>query len=114
MKIQILDEAEQDLVDASCFYEMQEHGLGDYFLDSLFSDIDSLHLYAGIHSVHFGYHRILSKRFPFAVYYRIEQDTIQIWAVLDCRRDPTKIQTRLTTSRTIASTRTGDQNHTTM
>ena len=46
MKIQILDEAEQDLIDGSSFYEMQEHGLGDYFLDSLFSDIDSLHLYA--------------------------------------------------------------------
>jgi hypothetical protein len=29
------------------FYERQETGLGWYFLDSLFSDIDSLLLYAG-------------------------------------------------------------------
>ena len=108
MKIQILDEAEQDLIDGSSFYEMQEHGLGDYFLDSLFSDIDSLHLYAGIHSIHFGYHRLLSKRFPFAIYYLIEQDTIQIWAVLDFRRDPTNIQTRLTASRTSESNATSD------
>ena len=108
MKIQILNEAEQDLIDSSRFYEMQEHGLGDYFLNSLFSDIDSLHLYAGIHSIHFGYHRLLSKRFPFAIYYRIEQDIIQIWAVLDCRRDPAKIQTRLTASRTNESNATSD------
>jgi hypothetical protein len=63
MKVRILDEAEQDLVEGFRFYETQEAGLGDYFIDSLFSDIDSLHLYAGIHLVHFGYHRLLSKRF---------------------------------------------------
>lgn len=39
MKIQILDEAEQDLVDGFNFYEVQSPGLGNYFIDSLFSDI---------------------------------------------------------------------------
>jgi len=32
--------------------------------DSIFSDIESLHLFAGIHTLHFGYHRLLAKRFP--------------------------------------------------
>jgi hypothetical protein len=54
MKIQILDEAEQDLVDGFRFYEAQDEGLGDYFLNSIFSDIDSLQLYAGIHARHLG------------------------------------------------------------
>ena len=81
MIVQILDEAEQDLIDGFRFYEMQDQGLGDYFLDSLFSDIDSLRLYAGIHPIHFGYHRLLSKRFPFAVYYRFEQGVVQVCAV---------------------------------
>ena len=49
MNILILDEAEQDLIDGFRFYETREKGLGDYFLNSLFSDIDSLHLYGGIH-----------------------------------------------------------------
>lgn len=100
MNIQILDEAEQDLVDGFQFYDLQEEELGDYFLDSLFADIDSLHLYAGVHSVHFGYHRLLSKRFPFAVYYRFEGETVNVCAVLDCRQDPTKIEARLTEPRT--------------
>ena len=65
MKVQILDEAQQDLVEGYRFYESQVAGLGDYFLDSLFSDIDSLQFYAGIHALHFGYNRLLSKRFPF-------------------------------------------------
>jgi len=69
--------------------------VGDYFLDSLFSDIDSLRLYAGIHSLHFGYNRLLSKRFPFAVYYRIENDVVRVYAILDCRRDPSWIRDRL-------------------
>jgi len=100
MTIRILDEAEQDLIDGFRFYDTREPGLGDYFLDSLFSDIDSLHLYAGIHSVRFGYHRPLSKRFPFAVYYKVEKDDANVWAILDCRQDPKKIVDRLTGPRT--------------
>jgi hypothetical protein len=49
MKIVILPSARDDLADGFRFYEQQEEGLGGYFLESLFSDIDSLRLYAGIH-----------------------------------------------------------------
>jgi hypothetical protein len=42
VKIEILDEAEADLIEGYRFYEAQDAGLGYYFLDSLFSDIDSL------------------------------------------------------------------------
>jgi len=89
MKIRILSSASQDLIDGYRFYEMQAEGIGAYFLDSLYADIDSLTLNAGIHPVHFGkYHRLLSKRFPFAVYYRIVDRTALVYAVLDCRRRP--------------------------
>jgi len=95
MKVQLLDEAEQDLMDGHRFYEAQQAGLGDYFLDSLFSDIDSLQLFAGIHRRHLGFYRLLSNRFPFAIYYRIEGETVYVHAVLDCRRDPGAIRERL-------------------
>jgi len=42
MRVESLDEAERDLVDGAVFYDAQDPGLGQYFLDSLFSDIDSL------------------------------------------------------------------------
>ncbi len=96
MKIKILEDAEQDLLDGFLFYEAQNFGLGQYFLDSLFSDIDSLQLFAGIHSWYFGYQRLLSKRFPFAIYYRVDNDIIRIRAVLDCRQDPKRIKGRMT------------------
>ena len=42
MKIVILPAARDDLADGFQFYEHQQEGLGNYFLKSLFSDIDSL------------------------------------------------------------------------
>lgn len=40
MKIRILPSANQDLIGGYWFYEKQSEGLGSYFLNSLFSDID--------------------------------------------------------------------------
>lgn len=96
MKVEMLDEAMQDLSDGCRFYERQAEGLGDNFLDSLFADIDALQIYGGIHATEFGYHRALAKRFPFAVYYRVENDVVRVRAVLDCRRDPAWIRQRMT------------------
>jgi hypothetical protein len=95
MTIKILDEAELHPADGFRFYERQSDGLGTYFLDSVLADVESLHLYAGIHPLVFGYHRLLAKRFPFAIYYRVEEQCVKIYAVLDCRRRPAWIRKRL-------------------
>ena len=95
MKIQILDFAEQDIIEGFHFYEKQSPGLGQYFLDSIFTDIESLHLYFGTHPQYFGYYRLLAQRFPFAIYYLIKDEIIQIYAILDCRKNPIKTIKRL-------------------
>ena len=96
MKIKILPAANDDLLNGYDFYEQQEEGIGSYFLDSLFSDIDSLLISHGIHPVYLGkYYRLLSKRFPFAIYYCIEHKDIIVYAVLDCRKSPAWIEGRL-------------------
>ena len=93
MNIQILPSALEDLYSGRNFYEHQEFGLGDYFLDSLFSDIDSLLLYAGIHQKFVGYFRLLSAKFPYAVYYKITDKTILlVFRVLDLRQNPEQIE----------------------
>ena len=61
MKVQILRSAMEDLAAGRKFYDRQEAGVGDYFFDSLFAEIDSLALYVGIHSVHFGFNPPVSK-----------------------------------------------------
>ena len=95
MKISIQPSALADLRAGFRFYEKQQNGLGGYFIDSLYSDIDSLLLYAGIHSQHFGKYRLLSDRFPFAVYYELRDNLIMVRAVLDLRRNPTWIFRKL-------------------
>ena len=42
MKIRILTSAYNDLKRGRLFYENQAENLGDYYFDTLFSDIDSL------------------------------------------------------------------------
>jgi len=96
MIIKILESARDDIKEGAHFYELQQKGLGVYFLESLYSDIESLKLFAGIHCIHYRkYHRLLSKRFPFAVYYQIEKDEIRIYAVVDCRKKPAWIRNKL-------------------
>ena len=95
MRIKILFSATEDLHAGRLFYEKQGQGLGEYFFDSLFSDIDSLALYAGIHPKIFGYHRLLSRRFPYAVYYTHDADLVVVFRVLDLRRDPVRIRQAL-------------------
>jgi hypothetical protein len=95
MRLRILESAKEDLIDGFSFYEEQSSGLGTYFLDSLFSDIDSLALYAANHLKVYGFYRALAKRFPFAIYYDVHGDEVRVYAVLDCRRRPSWIRRRL-------------------
>lgn len=95
MRIEVLDAAEEDLLAAAHFYDAQQRGLGAYFIDALSSDIDGLLLHSGTHEKHYGYHRALSKRFPYAIYYQCVDDVIRIYAVLDCRRSPAVLRQRL-------------------
>ena len=71
MRIVILRSAVEDIAQGREFYEQQGEGLGDYFEESLAADIDSLRLYAGIHMLVHGYHRRLTERFPYAIYYEL-------------------------------------------
>ncbi len=100
MEIRLLETAKEDLREGWKFYDRNAAGLGDFFLDSIQADVRSLKVYAGIHEMSEGFHRMLAKRFPFAVYYLIERETIDVYAILDCRRDPDWIVKRLDSSRT--------------
>lgn len=96
MRLRILHSALEDLDIGRVFYERQGEGLGAYFLDSFFAEIDSLVLYAGIHRKVFGFHRLLARRFPYGVYYRLEEGGIVVvWRVLDLRRSPSAIRKAL-------------------
>ena len=47
--IEITQAAQDDLLAAYWFYEHQQAGIGAYFLNSLYADIDALQISAGVH-----------------------------------------------------------------
>jgi len=93
--IEILPRAREDLVAGFHFYEQQERGLGRYFRESLFADVESLRATAGVHRKVLGYHRCVSKTFPYAIYYAVEGELVQVHAIFDCRRDPELLERTL-------------------
>ncbi len=94
--VQISEDALQDLNDGFLFYEAQEAGLGDYFAACLRADIEGLRVSAGVHRVvYHDYYRLLSKVFPYGIFYTMEADCAVVWAVIDLRRDPAWIRRKL-------------------
>lgn len=95
MIVNISSDAEADISEGYWFYEEQRDGLGDYFRDCIVADIDSLAFYGGIHEISYGYHRKLASRFPFVIYYKVEDEVVTVVAVLDARRNPSWTRNRL-------------------
>ena len=96
MIIDILDEAKEDIINGGLFYRRQGgEPLKDYFVDSIFASIDALAYSTNAHPVRHGCHRLLADKFPYSIYYRIEEDVVKVWRVLDNRRDPEWIERQL-------------------
>jgi plasmid stabilization system protein ParE len=98
MRLRILRPAFDDLAAGRRFYDFQNQGVGTYFFDSVFADIDSLILYGGKHSIRFGFYRMVASRFPYLIFYKIEIDTVIVFRILPGRRDPNWIRAALRTS----------------
>ena len=100
MPVVVLQSAKNDLRDGYLFYERQGGSyLGNYFLATLQGELSSLALYAGIHNKRFGFHRALSRRFPYSIYYDIEDGEARVYGVLDNRRNPNWIYHHLQESK---------------
>lgn len=96
MTIRISQDALDDLNEGFLFYEAQASGLGDYFTSSLRADIEGLRFSAGIHRIVEGdFHRLLSRTFPYGVFYTLDHPVVIIWAVVDLRRNPAWIAEKL-------------------
>ncbi len=95
-KIRLLAAAKADLRDGARFYDSIEPGLGRKFIDNVMADLSDLRVHAGVHVKPLQpFHRALMKRFPFGIYYVLNNNAVEVYAVLDCRQDPSAIHDRL-------------------
>lgn len=75
---------------------MQDPGVSEHFLSTLRAEIDGLKITGGIHrQLHKNLHRLVCRRFPFAVFYELREETAIVVAVIDCRREPEWIREHL-------------------
>lgn len=96
IQIRISEDAFEDLNKGYLFHEDRQPGLGEYFASCIRSDIEGLRITAGMHRVMYrDFFRLVSKIFPYGIFYTFEDDTAIIWAVVDLRRNPEWIKERL-------------------
>lgn len=92
----IRPEARADLLDAFHWYQSQRAGLGYDFklcVDEVISKIQRNPL---IHKViESGIRRSITRRFPYGVFYVVENERIIVLAVLHARQDPLKWKKRV-------------------
>src|SRR5258708_1404832 len=84
-----LSPAEEEMVQASLFYDAASSGLGNDFLDDVQQAIDRLCEYPQVgEAVASGLRRMLLHRFPFCIIYSVEVDLILIIAIAHHGRRP--------------------------
>lgn len=91
----ILPEAEADLENARDWYERQRGGLGAAFLLGIEEVLERIRRTPEINvAVYQDVRRALTRRFPYAVYYRIEGDEVVVLGVFHAGRAPRQWQSR--------------------
>ena len=95
-EIEAAPAVEADVESAFDWYEGEELGLGFEFLEELRAAYHRIFDHPfGYHDLRSGIRRALTRRFPYAVYFSIEDETIVIVAVLSTARDPAEWQLRI-------------------
>jgi plasmid stabilization system protein ParE len=89
MKLQILEFAALEIENGQEFYNLQQDKLGDSFKNDVRSAIDNIvaspKLYPEIDN---NLRRCVLHRFPYTIFYAIDNDTIVILSVAHQRRKP--------------------------
>ncbi len=95
MIIRFHPDAELEYTDAIQWYEYQRKGLGSEFFLCIDEAIEKLIINPQLYPiVHKKIHRVVVRKFPFAIFYEIQQSEITILAVFHSRRDPQRWKKR--------------------
>ena len=86
--VRVLPAAEEELSEAWRWYESQRDGLGDQFLMCVEAAIASAarnpEMYAPVHR---SVRRVLTRRFPYGVFFILEPPTVTVIAIFRASRD---------------------------
>lgn len=95
-ELRFLPEIEEDVFGGYLWYEAKSSGLGEDFLRVFYAGVGEILrnqlLYPKIYRK---FHRRLLRRFPYAIYYLIEDNHIIVFGLFHCARDPHSIRLTL-------------------
>ena len=92
----LLEEAENDVEQAASWYEQQSSGLGYAFLEIVSSTIEAVGRNPLAYPlVYRDVHRALMRKFPFAIFFRINDKNVAVVSVMHVSRDLAKWQQRV-------------------
>jgi plasmid stabilization system protein ParE len=82
-------EVEADVRGGRAWYEGKSRGLGDEFLRVFYASCQELTRSPRMYpQTHRDFHRCLLRRFPYAIYFTIEEDIVVVFGLFHCARDP--------------------------
>jgi plasmid stabilization system protein ParE len=88
--------AEVEIQSAFARFEEMQEGRGRVFMQCLDAALTLLRNNPRVGPAYEGpYRRLLVRRFPFGIFYQLQQSRIVVAAVMDVRRDPAAIRARL-------------------
>lgn len=88
--------AESEFVDAAVWYDQRRAGLGAEFVYEIEQALASAASSPQRYPVVFGeIRRTVTRRFPFAIYFRVRSDVLVVLAVFHGRRNPAIWQRRM-------------------
>ena len=95
-KIRFVPEIEEDLLSGFSWYEEKVQGLGEEFLGIFYVSSNNLTQNPLIYKKVYGdFRRLLLRRFPYAIYFVIENDEVIVIGLFHCARSPRKIKKNL-------------------
>jgi len=81
--------AEADLAEARAWYERKRDGLGAEFVLCVEAGLDHIcRAPTAASEVYPGVRRVVVRRFPYGIYYRVDPEQIAVLAVYHSKRDP--------------------------
>lgn len=91
MKLRYTDRAKDDIELAFVWYERQRRGLGHEFMGCVEAGVKSILDNPKMYRMYYSHFRgCVIRRFPFSIFYTIEDREIVVHSIFDNRQDPEK------------------------
>lgn len=91
-RVIIRPNAEADLREAQLWYNSQRFGLGDDLLGEVKRAVGLLGVHPEQRPIYYnGFRRLITNRFPYKLFYRVEGNRVIVFRILHAKRDHRRI-----------------------